>query len=265
MHRFWADLTTEEFCGLDPETTIAVLPIAAIEQHGPHLPVSTDTEIAHGMVRETMARLPGRLAKAMTVLFLPVQQIGKSNEHLRSPGTLTLSAETAIRGWTEIGEGVHRAGLRKLVMVNSHGGNVDVISIVARELRVRLGMLAVACQWARFGSPAGLYTEQENAVGIHAGDMETSMMLHFRPDLVKMANAINFEPTTLEIAKSFKQLRPTGVTAFGWMAQDLHAAGAAGNASRATAEKGRATAEFRAEKFIELLDDVGRFELQRLA
>ena len=130
---YWADRTTEDLAHLDPERTIAVLPIAAVEQHGPHLPVSTDTEIANGMVRETIARLPADL----TALFLPTQQIGKSNEHIRSPGTLTLSAETAIRAWTEIGESVHRAGVKKLVMVNSHGGNVECIGIVARELRVR--------------------------------------------------------------------------------------------------------------------------------
>lgn len=259
--RFWGDLTTVEFRGLDPERTIAVLPVAAIEQHGPHLPVSTDTEIANGMVRETLKIMPDDL----DVLFLPTQCVGKSNEHLRSAGTLTLTAETAIRAWTEIGEGVHRAGVRKLVMVNSHGGNVDVVSIVARELRVRLGMLAVACQWSRFGSPPGLYTEQESAVGIHAGDMETSMILHFRPELVDMAKARNFEPTTVEIAKTFDLLRPTGFTAFGWMAQDLHPDGAAGDASRATAEKGRATAEFRAQAFVRLLRDVARFSLDRLA
>ncbi len=259
--RFWSDLTTEDFKGLDPEKTIAVLPIAAIEQHGPHLPVSTDTEIANGMVREVIARLPADL----DVLFLPTQAIGKSNEHIRSPGTLTFSAETAIRAWTEIGESVHRAGLKKLIMVNSHGGNVDVISIVARELRVRFGMLAVASQWARFGSPAGLYTDLENAVGIHAGDMETSMMLHFRPDLVKMAHAQNFEPSTVEISETFDLLRPTGFTAFGWIAQDLHASGAAGDASRGTAEKGKLTAAHRADAFIKLLRDVERFSLSRLA
>jgi creatinine amidohydrolase len=258
--RFWAGLTTEDFRGLDPETTIAVLPIAAIEQHGPHLPVSTDTDIGNGMVAETIARLPADLS----VLFLPTQQIGKSNEHIRSPGTLTYSAETAIRAWTEIGECVHRAGVRKLILVNSHGGNVDVISIVARELRVRFGMLAVACQWARFGSPPGLYTDEENAVGIHGGDMETSMMLHFQPARVKMDQAQNFVPTTIEISKTFDILRPTGTTAFGWIAQDLNPHGAAGDASRATAEKGRQTAASRAEAFIKLLRDVERFKLERL-
>lgn len=258
---YWSELTTTDFAGLDPETTIVVWPIAATEQHGPHLPVATDTAIADGMVAEVLTRLPDDLS----ILVLPTQAIGKSNEHLRSPGTITLSAETALRAWVEIGDAVHRAGLRKLVMVNSHGGNVDLISIVARELRVRLGLLVVACSWSRFGRPAGLYTDEELAVGIHAGDVETSLMLHFRPDLVKMDEARNFAPATIEIAKTFDVLRPTGFTAFGWIAQDLHPSGAAGDASRATAEKGRATAAFAAEAFIRLLRDVKAFGLDRLA
>ncbi len=261
MKRFWQDLTTREFDGLDPERTIAILPIAAVEQHGPHLPVSTDTEIAIGMIRETLKLLPADCR----ALFLPVQAIGKSNEHVRSPGTLTLTAETAIRAWTEIGESVARAGVRKLVMINSHGGNVECIGIVARELRVRCAMLAVSAQWSRFGVPPGLYTDQENAVGIHAGDQETSLMLHFRPDLVDMSQANDFEPATLEIARTFDVLRPTGFTAFGWIAQDLNPDGACGDASRATVEKGRMTAEHRAGAFVRLLRDVERFELRRLA
>ncbi|MBN8921362.1 MAG: creatininase family protein [Rhizobiales bacterium] len=257
----WNQLTTTEFADLDPEKPIPVLPVAAMEQHGPHLAVSTDTIIAEGMIAETLKQLPDDLS----ILILPTQAVGKSNEHLRSPGTLTLTAETAIRAWTEIGESVHRAGLRKLVMVNSHGGNVDVLSIVARELRVRLNMLAVTCSWSRFGRPPGLYDDQEVAVGIHAGDIETSLMLHFRPDLVRMDKATNFAPATIGIAKEFAHLRPTGVTAFGWIAQDLHAAGAAGDASRATAEKGRATCEYQAGEFIRLLRDVRDFSLTRLA
>ncbi len=259
--RFWSELTTKDFEGLDPETTIAILPVAAIEQHGPHLPVSVDTVIADGMIAEVLKRLPDDL----DVLVLPTQAVGKSNEHLRSPGTVTMTWETAIRVWTEIGESVHRAGLRKIVMVNSHGGNVDPLNIVARELRVRLGMLAVTCAWRRFGIPAGMYTDLEGQIGIHAGDIETSLMLHFRPDLVRMDKAENFAPTSIEIAKSFDLLRPTGFTAFGWLAQDLHPSGAAGDASLATAEKGRLTAEMQALEFIKLVRDVTRFELSRLA
>lgn len=257
----WSELTTREFEGLDRERTIAVWPIAAIEQHGPHLPVATDLAIAEGMVAELRTRLPDDL----TVLILPTQAVGKSNEHLRSPGTLTLTAETALRAWVEIGGAVHRAGLRKLVMVNSHGGNVDLISIVSRELRVRFGMLVVGCSWSRLGKPEGLYSAEELAFGIHAGDVETSLMLHFRPDLVHMDKAANFAPSSIGIAREFAHLRPTGFTAFGWIAPDLHPSGAAGDASRATAEKGRATAEYAVGEFIKLLYDVTQFSLDRLA
>lgn len=259
--RQWGDLTTRDFQGLDPEAAIAVLPIAAIEQHGPHLPVSTDAEIGLGMVREAMRQCPPEL----DALFLPLQSVGKSNEHIRSPGTLTLTAETALKAWTEIGESVHRAGLKKIVFVNSHGGNVDVMNVVVRELRVRFGMLAVSCSWSRLGKPEGLYADRENAVGIHGGDMETSLMLHFRPELVKMAHAANFAPSTIEIAERFAILRPTGMTAFAWIAQDLHADGAAGDASIASAEKGRVTAEHQAALFVRLLQDVRAFSLSRLA
>jgi creatinine amidohydrolase len=259
--RHWGDLTTRDFEGLDPETTIAVLPIAAIEQHGPHLPVSTDTSIAQGMVAETIRQCPAEI----DALFLPIQAIGKSNEHIRSPGTVTLTAETALRAWTEIGEAVHRAGLKKLVFVNSHGGNVALMDIVARELRVRFGMLAVSSSWSRLGVPPGLYTDKERAVGIHGGDMETSLMLHFRPELVKMANAKNFEPSTVEISETFDILRPTGMTAFAWIAQDIHSDGTAGDASIATAAKGKTTAEHQAALFLKLLADVKRFSLARLA
>ncbi len=221
----------------------------------------TDSAIAEGMIRTVLARLPDDLA----VLFLPIQAIGKSNEHLRSPGTLTLSAENLIRIWVEIGEGVHRAGLRKLVIVNSHGGNTDVIGIVARELRVRLGLLVATTQWRRFGLPAGMYSPFDATHGIHAGDIETSLMLHFRPELVDMGKARLFPSRAAEMEKDYTHLRPAGMHAFGWIAQDLNPDGAVGDASLATAEKGRLTAEHQADAFIALLRDVARFPLERLA
>jgi creatinine amidohydrolase len=191
--RYWSELTTEDFKHLDAERVVAILPVAATEQHGPHLPVATDTAIAEGLVRLTLERLPDDLK----VLVLPTQPIGKSNEHLRSPGTLTYSAETVLRIWTEVGECVHRAGLRKIVIVNSHGGNSELMGIVARELRVRLGMVVVTTAWMRFGVPDGLYDEIEKVHGIHAGDVETSLMLHLRPDLVQMDKAAHFLPRSV--------------------------------------------------------------------
>lgn len=259
--RFWGEMTTLDFRGLDPEKTVALLPVAAIEQHGPHLPVCVDTAIADGMVKAVMERVPDDL----TVLVLPTQAVGKSNEHLRSPGTLTLTAQTALAVWNELGDSVARAGVRKLIMMNSHGGNSALLEVVARELRIRHQMLCVHGAWRRFGIPAGLYSAQEDAVGIHAGDIETSIMLHLRPDLVRMEHAADFAPATIEMINEFEILRPTGVNAFGWIAPDLHPSGAAGNASLGTAEKGRLTVEHQANGFIKLLRDVTRFSLDRLA
>jgi creatinine amidohydrolase len=258
---FWSELTARDFEALDEERTIAVLPVAAIEQHGPHLPVGTDTMIAEGMIAETIRKIPHDIA----VFFLPVQAIGKSNEHLKWPGTITLTAETALRAWVEIGESVARAGLRKFVFVNSHGGNSELIGVAARELRVRYSMLAVQTHWMRFGYPAGLFDEQEIAHGLHGGDIETSLMLHLKPNLVRQDAIANFVPASLAMAQDFALLRPSAPHAFAWMAQDLNPAGAIGDATRATAEKGAAAAAHQAEGFARLLHDVAAFRLDRLA
>jgi creatinine amidohydrolase len=259
--RLWAELKSSEFAGLDSNATLAILPVAAIEQHGPHLPVMTDTAIGEGMIATVLARLPDDLR----ALFLPTQMIGKSNEHLRSPGTISISSENLTRIWVEIGEAVHRAGLRKLVIISSHGGNTEVVGIVARELRVRLGMLVIATHWSRFGLPAGLYSSFDIAHGIHAGDIETSLMLHFRPELVDMGKAKLFPSKAAAMEKEYRLLRPDGPHGFGWIAQDLNPDGAVGDASIATAEKGRQTAEHQADGFIALLRDTARFPLSELA
>lgn len=259
--RFWGDLKTTDFAHLSAESSVAVLPLAAIEQHGPHLPVSVDTTIMNAMLAEAMPLVP----TGLDVLVLPTLAICKSNEHLHSPGTLTLSWESATQSWIEIGESVLRAGLRKLVILTSHGGNIDPMKVVARELRVRHGMLAVTTAWRAFGLPPGLYADLDANHGIHAGDIETSLMLHFRPDLVDMGQAAAFNPLTVDMAaEGYSWLRPTGLHAMAWMAQDVHPAGAAGDASLATAEKGKATAAFQAKGFVELLADVARFPLERL-
>ena len=257
---FWAELTTRDFSALDPEKTIAILPVAATEQHGPHLPVMTDTAIAEGMIALLKSRLPDELS----ILVLPIQSIGKSNEHLLSPGTLSLSAETLQHVLVETGEGVHRAGLRKLILANSHGGNAPVLSTVTRELRVRLGMLVVSTHWRWLGLPDGMYDAVEARHGIHAGDIETSLMLSFRRDLVRMEKAQNFVSSAVAIEKEFKRLSPTGTHSFGWIAQDLNPDGAVGNAAVATADKGARTAAHQIDGFIELIRDMTNFPLSRL-
>ncbi|NND40534.1 MAG: creatininase family protein [Silicimonas sp.] len=240
----WGEYRTSEYSDIDPERTIAILPTAAIEQHGPHLPVGVDTMIAEGMLAEVRRQCPDDL----DIRILPVQAVGKSNEHLFAKGTLTLSAETALRAWTEIGLSAARAGIRKIVIVNSHGGNLDLVSILSRELRVQAEMLAIKCQWGGFGAPYGLYSDREVAFGIHGGDRETSLMLHFRPDTVDMKQARNFSSTAEDAG-----IPPIGPLSYGWIATDLGADGVVGEAHLATAEKGRATAEHQAAGFIELL------------
>jgi len=255
--RYWLDLTTEDFRTRDMSRAIAVLPVAAVEQHGPHLPVGVDTFINEGYLRRALAQVP----EDLDVLWLPIQTVGKSDEHLSFPGTLTISAETAIRAWTEIGESIHRAGCRKLVFINSHGGNVAVIDIVARDLRVRLGMLTVNAAWHRLGYPDGLFTPDELRHGIHAGDAETSLMLAIRPEAVRTEEVRNFEPRSRSMERDFKYLRATQPIGFGWMSQDLHPSGAMGDASLASADKGQASVEFGAQAFVELLREIDRFSL----
>jgi creatinine amidohydrolase len=257
---FWAELKSGDFRGLNPETTIAILPVAATEQHGPHLPVMTDAAIAKGMIALLQERLPPELS----VLVLPIQAIGSSSEHALSPGTLSLSAETLQRVLVETAEGVHRAGLRKLILANSHGGNASVLAIVSRELRVRLGMLVVATHWRSFGLPSGMYDAVEARHGIHAGDVETSLMLWFREELVSMDKAKDFVSSAIAMEKEFTHLGPIGSHAFGWIAQDLNAEGAVGNASKGTAERGKKTAECAIDGFIALLRDMTAFPLNRL-
>ena len=163
-------MSWRDFAAADMARTVAVLPLAAIEQHGPHLPVGTDAYIGDGYLQRAIARLPAD----WPVLFLPPQTIGASDEHSEYPGTLTLPFETLVGALTAIGDGVARAGCRKLVFVNAHGGNVPAIDAAALRLRARHAMLCVHASWRRLGYPDGPFSERERVYGVHGGDAETS-------------------------------------------------------------------------------------------
>jgi creatinine amidohydrolase len=258
--RLWMEMSTLDFRETDMASTIAVLPVAATEQHGPHLPTGVDVFIMQGYLDRVIGRLPDDLP----ALFLPIQTIGASQEHTAFAGTLSLPADVAVRTWTAIGESVARTGCRKLVLLNSHGGNAAALAQVALDLRARFDMLVVVAAWTRFGYADGLFADEERTHGLHGGEIETSLMLAFRPDLVQMHLADNFRPASLRMEQDFTWLRANRPVGFGWMAQDLSASGAMGNAAAADAGKGDTTADYGATAFIELLRDVEAFDLADL-
>ena len=265
--RFWADLCTRDFARLDPARTIAVLPVAATEQHGPHLPLSVDTVLADGIVAASLPHLPADLS----VLFLPTQAVGLSPEHARFPGTLTLKAETVLRLWTDIGESVAAAGVRKLLLFNSHGGQVSVLDLVARDLRARLNLLVYSCSWftlplhdAQGQDLNALFSAEEHRFGIHGGDIETSMMLALAPARVQMAQAKNFVSTAQARAQQFPILGNGHSAKLGWQTQDYHSAGAVGNAAAATAAKGEVLVQAAGRALAQLLAELDALPLSTL-
>jgi creatinine amidohydrolase len=254
---YWQELTSPEFATLDPACTVAVLPVSAVEQHGPHLPLATDALINDALVQ---AALP-RLASSASVLVLPQQSIGASLEHGEYPGTLSIEHETLLAGWLDIGRSVALAGLRKLVLLNTHGGNKALLDLAALKLRVELEMLVVRANYTSFGFPEGLFDGDEIRHGIHGGELETSLMLHIRPALVRREALQNFVGLPQELAAKgglFGVEKPLG---FGWMSQDLHPAGVCGNALAADAARGARYLDHLAERLAALLTEFAEVPL----
>jgi len=258
--RYWWDLSVHDFAALDMSKVVALQQIGAVEQHGPHLPVRVDAAINEGIVSKAVSLIPDELL----VLILPPMPVGKSNEHLAFPGTLSFSYETLARMWMEIGESVHRAGCRRIVFYNSHGGQPQVMDIVCRELRVKLGMLAVGCSWFSMIDASDLFDARECKHGIHAGQSETSIMLHLYPDLVDMTQAKNFVPLSVNLEENGAMLTPEGAVGFGWQMQDLHSSGVAGNAAAADAAKGEELVNRAAKALLSLLGEVAQFPMATL-
>jgi creatinine amidohydrolase len=258
--RDWADIHWPDIAAAAPARWIAVLPLAATEQHGPHLPVGTDVMIAQAY----LARVDELLPAPIPATFLPIEPVGISTEHIGYPGTLTLSTETALRTWMALGESVARAGIRKLVMVTSHGGNSAAMSLVAQDLRAQYGLLAVTTGWSRFGAPEGLFSAEELRHGIHGGAVETSIMLARYPQHVLGDKIADFRPASITMEKDYRWLSAHRPAPFAWQAQDLHASGAAGDATLASAEKGESLLDHGARAFCELLADVDKFDPETL-
>ncbi len=251
----WPELETSDVAGW-----IAVLPLAATEQHGPHLPLGTDVLIAEAY----LAAVRDLLSDTLPVTFLPLQPVGISTEHIDFPGTLTLPTEVALKSWFAIGESVARAGLKKLVMVTSHGGNSAAMTLVAQDLRAAFGMLAVTTSWSRFGGPDGLFAEDELRHGIHGGAVETAIMLARHPGLVRMDAIASFPSAGTAMEARYRRLSTQRPAPMAWQTQDLNASGAVGDAAQASAEKGERLIAHGARAFCELLDDVDKFDVKTL-
>ena len=257
--RFWSGLCSNDFASLDPVSTVAVLPLGATEQHGPHLPLNVDSTLVDGIVQASLPLLPA----ALPVLFLPTQQIGLSPEHARFAGTLTLSAETLIRLWREIGAGVAQAGVKKLVLFNAHGGHVGAMDVVARELRAAHGLIVYSVSWFNLplGAAGDQFSADEHRFGVHAGEIETSMMLALAPQQVRMAEAQDFASASRDRAASYPILGNGRSAKFGWAMEDYNPLGAAGNAAAAAAPKGQAVVDAAAAQLALLLAEVSRLPL----
>jgi creatinine amidohydrolase len=268
---FWSNLTSRQFSQLaaspDVAQVVAVLPVAATEQHGPHLPVSVDTTLVEGVIQATLPHLKSDLP----ALFMPTQAVGKSNEHIRFPGTLTLSAQTLINVWMELGACVARAGIKKLVLLNSHGGQVSVMDIVARDLRTAHDLIVFSTNW--YTLPLGadvlaLFPADEHRFGIHAGDMETSMMLALEEKSgdrhIDMRQARDFKSTAQDRAANYPILGNGSSAKLAWQVQDYNAMGAAGNASIATAAKGHALIDAAGLQLARLLQEISDLPLSTL-
>ncbi len=253
-HR-WAELNTRDFAALDPARTVAVLPLGATEQHGPHLPLSVDTVLVDGVVNAALSHL----AATDPVLVLPTQNLGLSTEHTAFAGTLHVSPQTLIQLWCDIGASVARAGVKKLLMFNAHGGNVGLMDVVARELRAQHGLIVYSSSWYNLPLDEGVmgqFSADEHRFGVHAGDMETSMMLALSPKRVNMAEAKNFASTSQDRAKLYAVLGNGKSAKLGWHMQDYNPQGAAGDASAATVAKGEALVASAGEQLALLLKEL---------
>jgi creatinine amidohydrolase len=267
---FWSDLNTHDFAGMDKSRAVAVLPLAATEQHGPHLPLSVDTDIVNAVIARSVSVLQTK-ASSLPVYFLPTQAVGLSPEHAAFAGTLTLKPETLIRLWTDIAESVKAAGIHKLVLFNAHGGHVGAMDVVARDLRARLGMLVYCVNWyqlplldAQGQDLNALFSDHEHRFGVHAGDVETSVMLALKPQAVRMDQAKNFRSSSEDRAAQFPILGNGKSAKLAWQMQDYNPAGAAGNAAAATSEKGQALLNAAGQSLAQLFVEIDQLPADTL-
>lgn len=259
--RDWIDIDWADAGPAEASRWIAVLPLAATEQHGPHLPVTTDVLIADAYLARVRELLPADIPAS----FLPVEPIGISTEHIDYPGTQTLPTEVALKKWTGIGEEVARRGVKKFVIITSHGGNSAAMMLVAQDLRAHHKQFVVTTSWSRLSGADKLFPAEEVRHGIHGGAVETSIMLARYPGQVRKDAIADFPASSIAMEKQYRWLSTQRPAPFAWQAQDLNASGAVGDATLAVAGKGEQLIDQGARAFCELLSEVDNFDVNRLA
>lgn len=238
---------------LAKDSTLLVLPTAAVEQHGHHLPLATDTLINNLLLGKALEKLPADVP----VYALPPICYGKSNEHIGFPGTLSVSAATFMAVVRDVGASVAAAGFKKLVLYNTHGGNSSLVDVMARDLRAEFGLRTFALYGSGGISFEGV-SEQEKTYGFHAGEIETAFLLSAVPELVDTtAYTVNY---IAEIDKP-ELLRPENAPAtFAWLTRDIAASGVMGDPRPATAENGTRWVDQAATRIAAALEVMARYE-----
>jgi len=259
--RQWSALDAAERTAVVARDPVLVLPLAATEQHGPHLPVSTDADIGLGLLSAALERLPD----AADVWLLPPVTVGASTEHLSFPGTRSISTEDLIHAICGTGEALAAEGVRRLVLANSHGGNRHAMEVAGLRLRRAHRMLVVKASYFRFARPddVGL-PAREWRHGLHGGAVETAMMMHLRPDLLRGEAVSDFASLGSELEETLRRLGPEGEASFAWLAEDLNPKGVVGDAGLATPEMGARLVAHYGRVLAEVLEDAARFPLDRL-
>ncbi|TVS11079.1 MAG: creatininase family protein [Wenzhouxiangella sp.] len=252
----WQHLTSPELAELAGADALAVMALGAIEQHGPHLPLSTDLDIATGLQTAALARLDGGL----NVVVLPPMALGASQEHAGFAGTLSLPPEQMSAQLISLGAGLARAGLRRLVLINAHGGNIGWLGPAALELRARHGMLVVKANYMLMRAPDHLLAADELRHGLHGGQAETAMMLHLHPERVR-SDRLECFPSCAEMLPDSAVLGPEGEAAWAWLAEDLNPQGVVGDARGASAEIGRELVDYYAARLARVLTEAAQMDI----
>lgn len=247
----YIDLPTTEF-GRLADDTVFVLPLGAIEQHGPHLPVSTDYTVAD-MTAD--AAVEAAAAAGVPALLLPTLAFTKSDEHSRFPGSIWLDWDTMMRTLIDIGRSLAATPVSRLVFINGHGGNSAIAQVACRELRKQFG-LRTFLTGPYSGMDFSLSPASERGMSVHAMYLETSLMLHLRPDLVRMEHAAACVPEAL---LDFEHIGFNRKASFGWLADDLSDTGVIGDPTAATAEVGAGLFESAVAHLAAVIGEASRF------